>query len=133
MDDDHRESLAEPPGSNGPGWGWLVGYGRAEEVAAISELVFDVPLYTVADAARILGLPTSTLAGWSKGYTKRLPDGHATSGRPVVTCHEAAGGAASIPFLGLAEALVLTGFRRSGVPLQRIRPVLAELERHIRP
>lgn len=117
--------------STRPGWGWLVGYGRAEEVAAISELVFDVPLYTVADAARILGVPTSTMAGWAKGYTKRLPDGRRISGRPVVTCHEPAGGAASIPFVGLAEALVLTAFRRSGVPLQRIRPALAELERHI--
>lgn len=102
-----------------------------EGVETISELVFDVPLYTVADAARILGVPTSTLAGWAKGYAKRLPDGRTITGKPVVTCHAAPGNTASIPFVGLAEALVLAAFRRSGVPLQRIRPALAELQSRI--
>jgi uncharacterized protein (DUF433 family) len=32
-----------------------------------------------------------------------------------------------IPFVGLAEGLVLAAMRRSGVPLQRIRPALARL------
>jgi len=102
-----------------------------EEVAAISELVFDVPLYTVADAARIVGVPTSTVAGWAKGCVKRLPDGRTITGKPVVTCHVAPGNAASIPFVGLAEALVLAAFRRSGVSLQRIRPAMAEFQSRI--
>lgn len=33
-----------------------------------------------------------------------------------------------IPFIGLAEGLVLTAMRRSGVPLQRLRPALVQLE-----
>ncbi len=33
-----------------------------------------------------------------------------------------------IPFIGLAEGLVLAAMRRSGVPLQRIRPALGRLE-----
>jgi Putative DNA-binding HTH domain len=33
-----------------------------------------------------------------------------------------------IPFIGLAEGLVLAATRRSGVPLQRIRPALERLE-----
>lgn len=37
-------------------------------------------------------------------------------------------GAASIPFIGLAEGLVLAGIRKSGVPLQRIRPALDQLK-----
>ncbi len=36
-----------------------------------------------------------------------------------------------VPFVGLAEASVLTVFRWTGVSLQRIRLALAELERHI--
>jgi hypothetical protein len=33
-----------------------------------------------------------------------------------------------IPFIGLAEGVVLTAMRRSGVPLQRIRPALEQLD-----
>jgi len=33
-----------------------------------------------------------------------------------------------IPFVGLAEGLVLAGIRRSGVHLQRIRPSLDQLQ-----
>lgn len=36
-------------------------------------------------------------------------------------------GQPSIPFVGLAEGLVLAAIRRAGVPLQRIRPALAAL------
>lgn len=34
-----------------------------------------------------------------------------------------------IPFIGLAEGLVLTAIRHGGVPLQRIRPALARIDR----
>lgn len=100
-------------------------------MAPINDLIFDVPLYTVADAARILGVPTSTFAAWAKGYTKRLSEGRTVTGSPIVTCLPAAGNTGTVPFVGLAEGLVLTAFRRSGVSLQRIRPALAELKRHI--
>ena len=36
-----------------------------------------------------------------------------------------------IPFVGLAEGLVLTAMRSSGVPLQRIRPALVRLEQEL--
>jgi uncharacterized protein (DUF433 family) len=36
-----------------------------------------------------------------------------------------------IPFVGLAEGLVLTAMRSSGVPLQRIRPALIRLEQEL--
>jgi hypothetical protein len=36
-----------------------------------------------------------------------------------------------IPFVGLAEGLVLTAMRRAGVPLQRIRPALARLDEEL--
>ncbi|WP_374222850.1 hypothetical protein [Williamsia sp. CHRR-6] len=35
----------------------------------------------------------------------------------------------SIPFIGLAEGYALAALRRSGVPLQRIRPALEQLDR----
>ena len=40
---------------------------------------FEVPLYTVAEAARIVAVPPSTLAAWAKGYSRR------SAGRLTVT------------------------------------------------
>jgi len=37
---------------------------------------FSVPLYTVAEAAQFLGVPSSALSAWSRGYVRR-PAGRA--------------------------------------------------------
>lgn len=96
------------------------------------ELRFEIPLYTVSDAARIVGVPVSTLATWAKGYVRRPPGRPAVSGDPVITYLEPERhGAPVIPFVGLAESMVLAAVRRSGVPMQRIRPALEALEREI--
>jgi uncharacterized protein (DUF433 family) len=86
----------------------------------------------VADAARIVGVPTSTLATWAKGYVRR-PQGRAeVTGDPVITYLQPdRQGAPVIPFVGLAESMVLAAVRRSGVPMQRIRPALNALEQEI--
>jgi uncharacterized protein (DUF433 family) len=79
-----------------------------------------------------VAVPASTLATWAKGYGRRSADRADVAGQPIVTWlpsarpHEP-----SIPFVGLAEALVLAAVRRSGVPLQRVRPALAHLQREI--
>ena len=93
------------------------------------QLRFDVALYTVADAARIVDVHPSTLATWAKGYTRRPPGGQPVVGPPIVTA-TATGrrGEPTIPFVGLVEALVLAAVRRSGVPMQRIRPALDALK-----
>jgi uncharacterized protein (DUF433 family) len=85
---------------------------------------FEVPLYSVAEAARYLDVPRSTLAAWAQGYGLR-PGGRAA---PVLTSLPKAGRRNPvIPFVGLAEGLVLAAMRESGVPLQRIRPALTRL------
>src|ERR1700754_4427467 len=68
----------------------------------------DVPLYTVAEAARHLGLAPSTLRYWvsTKRLVRRLPP-------------EAKGGA-TIPFVGLAEAQFIQGMRGAGLSLQAV-------------
>ena len=74
-------------------------------------------MFTVAEAAHGLAVSSSTLQWWTaERLVSRLPD---RGRRP------------SIPFIGLAEATVLTAFRRSGVPLQRIRPALQALSDEI--
>ena len=91
-----------------------------------------MPLYTIGDAARVVDVPASTLAGWAKGHTRRFPDRPEVSGGPVLTCLPTdMRGGSTIPFIGLAEGLVLAAIRRSGVPMQRVRPALDELKRQM--
>jgi len=84
---------------------------------------FSDGLYTVAEAARYLRVPTSTLNNWTHGYAMKSDHRRTVVGAPILSTVGPTGGA-SIPFIGLAEGLVLAGIRRSGVPLQRIRPAL---------
>jgi uncharacterized protein (DUF433 family) len=89
---------------------------------------FDVALYTVAEAARALDVSPSTLSAWAHGYTRAQVDRRPARGAPVIAALPARDrGGPTIPFVGLAEGMVLAAIRRSGVPLQRIRPALAAL------
>jgi uncharacterized protein (DUF433 family) len=92
---------------------------------------FDTPIYTVAEAARFVGVPTSTFSTWAKGYDRRPPGRRAVHGEPIVTGVEAPHGYACIPFIGLAEAMVLAAFRKAGVSLQHIRRAVAIIEGEI--
>jgi uncharacterized protein (DUF433 family) len=90
---------------------------------------FETPLYSVAEASRYLGVSDSTFRAWANGYTHRSPGRPDVHGDAIVTT--IAGqprGSANIPFVGLAEGLVLAGIRKSGAPLQRIRPALDRLQ-----
>jgi uncharacterized protein (DUF433 family) len=105
-----------------------------EEVigASTTDIRFDTPLYTAADAARAVGVSPATLGNWAKGYTRRRPGKPDVKGAPVVTSLPPAGPhQPTIPFVGLSEALVLVAVRRSGVPLQRVRPALEVLSRDL--
>lgn len=90
---------------------------------------FEVPLYSVTEAARYLGVPASTFSTWANGYVRRPTDGRSeVKGNAIVTAlPRRTPSEASIPFVGLAEGLVLAAIRQAGVPLQRIRPALARL------
>ncbi len=90
---------------------------------------FRAPLYTVREAARYLDVPERTFATWALGYRHQSTRRRMVVGLPVLTTLPKSGQRRPvIPFLGLAEGLVLTAMRRSGVPLQRIRPALAALD-----
>jgi uncharacterized protein (DUF433 family)/transposase-like protein len=92
---------------------------------------FSSPLYAVAEAARYLDVPASTLTSWAKGYRHAGKGRPAVTGSPVLTTVTSPGRGPVIPFVGLAEGLVLTAMRRAGVPLQRIRPALARLNEEL--
>ncbi len=86
---------------------------------------FTAPLYTMAEAARYLGVPAATFGTWAKGYQRRPPARPTVKGDPLVTAVEPeARRGPSIPFGGLAEGMFLSALRRAGMPLQQIRPAL---------
>jgi uncharacterized protein (DUF433 family) len=92
------------------------------------DIRFTRPLYTVAQAARYVGMPPSTLTAWAKGYTKHFPDRPPVVQGPVITAiPPGSPGGPTVPFIGLVEATVVQAFRRTGLPLQRVRKALQVL------
>lgn len=88
------------------------------------------PLYTITEAADIVKVPATTLTTWARGYVRRPPGRPEVRGEPIITSvGEPRRNHPLIPFVGLTEATVLAAIRKSGVPMQRIRPALEELER----
>jgi uncharacterized protein (DUF433 family) len=88
---------------------------------------FTRPLYTVPQAARLVGMPPSTLTSWARGYQHRFPDRATVAKGPVVTATDRTADGLSIPFVGLVEAMVVQAFRRTELPLQRIRRAIEVL------
>lgn len=95
------------------------------------QLRFETPLYTVAEAARFLGVPATTLATWAHGYERR-PKGHpVVKGAQILTAIKTPPRHPEIPFVGLVEGTVAAAFRRAGVAMQHMRRALKVLEEEI--
>lgn len=92
---------------------------------------FDVPLYTVAEAARLLDVPPTTLATWAKGYERFPQAAKPVRGAPIITAVSASRSEPSIPFVGLVEGHVVAALRRAGVSLQHIRRAVDVLQAEI--
>jgi uncharacterized protein (DUF433 family) len=89
---------------------------------------FEKPLYTVGESARYLDVPERTFYNWAHGY-HYTRHGRDVTGPPALTTVPRSGrGRPVVPFIGLAEGYVLSAIRRSGVPMQRIRPAIAQLD-----
>jgi len=89
---------------------------------------FSRRLYTVAEAARLVGMYPSTLHTWAHGY-QRHPEGRPVVKKgPVITAMDRTDDdRRSISFIGLVEASVVQAFRQTGLPMQRIRRALEVL------
>lgn len=88
---------------------------------------FEVPLYSVSEAARYLSVPGSTMRNWARGYRRRSPERRDVAKGPIVTALPLQDGR-SLPFVGLAEALVVAAFRERGLSLQHIRQAVEKLK-----
>lgn len=103
---------------------------QSKEVV-VDDARFTAPLYTLAEAARTLDVPAATFQTWARGYVRRPANRASVIGLPIVTAFERSGRDATVPFVGLAEGYVLAAIRKQGVPLQRIRPALAVLQKEL--
>ena len=102
--------------------------GHSPRRNVIEDERFTRRLYTVSGAARLVGMSPSTLRTWSHGYKKAFTDRPPVKQGPVITAMEdGSSDRRSIPFIGLVEATVVQAFRRTGLPLQRIRKALEVL------
>lgn len=100
----------------------------SEGVVEMNDERFTRRLYTVPEAARLVGMSPSTLDTWAHGYERRPAGRHAVLQGPVITSiGKTKGDRRSIPFVGLVEATVVQAFRRTGLSMQRIRRALEVL------
>ena len=98
---------------------------------ALRETRFSEPIYTVAEAARFLGVNPQTFSNWTHGYVRRPAGRPVVEGAPIIAGTKAKRNYPSIPFVGLAGGMVLAAFRRQGVSLQHIRKAVTALEEEI--
>ncbi|MXG90199.1 DUF433 domain-containing protein [Nocardioides flavescens] len=99
------------------------------EPAAVDK--FEAALCTQTEAARFLALSESTFRNWARGYHVDV-DGRHVVGAPVLSTVPKVGPRGpNIPFVGLAEGYALSAIRKTGVPLQRIRPALERLNQEV--
>lgn len=98
--------------------------------AAVLDRALTRPLYSLGEAAAIVDVPPSTLHNWARGRGYKGIDGAQHRSDALITT-TGTGRGDVVPFVGLAEAYVLSSFRAAGVPMQRIRPALAYLEKEI--
>jgi uncharacterized protein (DUF433 family) len=79
-------------------------------------------VFTLRETAGYLGIPNSTVHKWARANGNH---------EALITCFPTSGLQATVPFIGFAEAYVLSTFRKAGVPLQRIRPAVETLSKTI--
>ncbi len=65
---------------------------------------FNVPLYSVSEAAHHIDVPVSTFRTWTHGNERRHRGRRTVTGEPIVTTLPRDAGV-SVPFVGLAEAM----------------------------
>src|SRR5215467_1759524 len=95
-----------------------------EEVLVPKDIRFDVPLFTVEEAAHHLGLPRTTLQAWTRRQAGPAPLVHR-----IVDPDSPR--AASLPFVAVVEAHMLRGFRDLGLSAQGLRVSVARLRQDL--
>lgn len=91
---------------------------------AISEKVLDQPMYSAAEASRLVGLSSGRVLRWLKGYAYEYGR-ELRKQRPVIKRNGSAG-TSYASFLDLIDLLFVRDFLEHGLSLQRVRKALDE-------
>lgn len=98
----------------------MVAKEQEEGVAAVAkDARFDVPLFTIDEGARHLGMPASTLRDWTRRIAGPAPLVHRVQ--------PSSPRAASLPFIGAVEAHMLRGFKELGLTPGELRTSVTRL------
>ncbi len=81
------------------------------------------PRYPLAEAAKIIGMPTPTLRTWFCGWPTGKP--------PVLAADGGADTPLILSFFNVVEARFLDAYRRRGVSMQRVRLALDFVSEHL--
>ena len=87
----------------------------------------DVPRYARAEAARIVAVSPATVGNWVRGYQYPTRSGVRRSKALIVPPTRRG----QLSFTNLVEAHTIAGFRASSISMQRLRPALGYLVRHL--
>jgi uncharacterized protein (DUF433 family) len=90
-----------------------------------------IPLFTTREAARYVGVPGSTMRNWVRGYDYPIQGGTVRAAPLVSSLSKSDPSNAVIPFIGLAEALVIQAFRRKNLAIQKVRAALHAIEQEV--
>lgn len=91
----------------------------------------ELPAYGIAEAARYLRIPATTLRAWARGQRYYTPSGHARFFAPVITLPDP--DRPLLSFMNLVEAHVLDAIRREHeISLQKVRRALEYIAREFR-
>jgi uncharacterized protein (DUF433 family) len=102
------------------------------ERRVIGDPHYTTPIYHKAEAAQIIAVPAQTFRDWAVGYARKRLDGSQVVSAPIVTTLDPVRPrGVSVPFVGLAEAYIVSAFTKAGVPMRRIRPAVLWLQEHI--
>ncbi len=101
------------------------GTGKVRHDAAVTKQpvsILERPVYGVAEAAGLLGLRADRTRAWLDGYER-----HRVKYAPVIRVEPS--GDDIVTWGEFVELGYLREYRRKGVPLQRLRPVIDELRK----
>jgi len=95
---------------------------------------WDVPTYTAAEAARLVGLQPSRVRRWLRGYEYEITERETSTTRrvkqgPVI--HRMDTDAPFASFLDLVDLLFVKKFLEAGVSLQKLRRAMEEADKLI--
>jgi len=85
----------------------------------------DMPAYTLAEAAGLVGVPRSTLQKWTRGRSFSRKNGGTGTTSPIIKTSSAN----FLSFTNIVEAHVLAGLRGDRIGLDKIRSAVSCVER----